>query len=268
MNELSQTILNICTENTLATMRTHPELEWAPDSYWWPGILLAWTRPFRYVPQKSDLTSSVLMEHLAENGISSSKITSVGKHHFIEMENISFVFRDKVIGDKIFLTISPHITGKAFRESGHAFVTPSCPVRKLAVFMQEIDACVPMVREACLKTYGEGLRERKEREIRFQVASVFLDDLFGGNFPKDVVSFRIADSTPGDMSLIRLTVVDSDSRFSLKRTFDIPFADRYLLPGVNWITDFIAEKGSANAAMEIFHDPDYGESVPVLRYMI
>jgi len=131
--------------------------------------------------------------------------------------------------------------------------------------MLAINESVPAAQSASLDAYQDGLRERKEREIRQQVADEYVNRLFNGDIPGEIASCTIADSVPGAMDLIRFTIRDNGVQPSSKRAFDIPFSERDRLPGPDWIRDFISEPHLLNAIMEIFDDDESGESFPILR---
>ena len=247
-------------------MRSRTNLQWAPDSYWWPGIQLAWVNPFWPGSCGKALTADQLNQRLIEFGVPAESIKKSGKHTMLELGNISFVYRDKQYKyDGPVLQMSPHIPGKKFSECGHAFVNPRCSADELVTFMLAINESVPAAQSASLDAYQDGLRERKEREIRQQVADEYFSRLFNGDIPGEIVSCTIADSVPGAMDLIRFTIRDNGVQWSSNRAFDIPFSERDSLPGPDWIRDFISDPHLLNAIMEIFDDDESGESVPVLR---
>ncbi len=266
MSNLSESIVRVCVNNTLSLMRSRTNLLWAPDSYWWPGIQLAWVNPFWPGNCGKALTSEQLNQRLIEFGIPAESIKKSGKHTLLELGNISFVYRDKQYKyDGPVLRVSPHILGKRFSECGHAFVNPNCSADELVTFMLAINESVPAARSACIDAYQEGLRERKEREIRQQVADEYAFQLFNGDIPGEIASCTIADSVPGAMDLIRFTIQDNGVQWSSKRSFDIPFSERDRLPSPDWIRDFISSPRLLNAIMEIFDDDESGESFPILR---
>ena len=247
-------------------MRSRTNLLWAPDSYWWPGIQLAWVNPFWPGNCGKALTTEQLNQRLIEFGVPAESIKKSGKHTLLELGNISFVYRDKQYKyDGPVLRVSPHILGKRFSECGHAFVNPNCSADELVTFMLAINESVPAARSACIDAYQEGLRERKEREIRQQVADEYAFQLFNGDIPGEIASCTIADSVPGAMDLIRFTIQDNGVQWSSKRSFDIPFSERDRLPSPDWIRDFISSPHLLNAIMEIFDDDESGESFPILR---
>ena len=266
MSNLSESIVRVCVNNTLSLMRSRTNLQWAPDSYWWPGIQLAWVNPFWPGNCGKALTTEQLNQRLIEFGVPAESIKKSGKHTMLELGNISFVYRDKQYKyDGPVLQVSPHIQGKKFSECGHAFVNPRCSADELVTFMLAINESVPAAQSASLDAYQDGLRERKEREIRQQVADEYFSRLFNGDSPGEIVSCTIADSVPGAMDLIRFTIRDNGVQPSSKRAFDIPFSERDRLSGPDWIRDFISDPHLLNAIMEIFDDDESGESVPVLR---
>lgn len=246
-------------------MRSRTNLQWAPDSYWWPGIQLAWVNPFLPGSCGKALTTDQLNKRLIEFGVPSESIKKSGKHTLLELGNIAFVYRDKQYKyDGPVLQVSPHIRGRKFSDCGHAFVNPKCSADELVTFMLAINESVPAAQSASLDAYQDGLRERKEREIRQQVADEYVNRLFNGDIPGEIASCSIADSVPGAMDLIRFTIRDNDVQWSPKRAFDIPFSDRDRLPSPDWIRDFISTPHLLNAIMGTFDD-ESGESVPVLR---
>lgn len=170
MNELSESIVRVCVNNTLSVMRFRTDIQWAPDTFWWPGIQQAWVRPFWPGVRRGTLSAGQLNERLVESGIPSGSIRKSGGHYILELEHISFVYWDKRYKDGSVLRVSPHIRGCKYSECGHAFVNPGCSADELVMFMLSIDRSVPAAREACIKAYWDGLRERKEQEIRQQVA--------------------------------------------------------------------------------------------------
>ena len=265
MSNLSESIVRVCVNNTLSLMRSRTNLQWAPDSYWWPGIQLAWVNPFWPGSRGKALTADQLNKRLIEFDVPAESIKKSGRHTLLELGNISFVYRDKQYKyDGQVLQMSPHIPGKKFSECGHAFVNPRCSADELVTFMLAINESVPAAQSASLDAYQDGLRERKEREIRQQVADEYFSRLFNGDIPGEIVSCTIADSVPGAMDLIRFTIRDNGVQWSSNRAFDIPFSERDSLPGPDWIRDFISDPHLLNAIMEIFDD-ESGESVPVLR---
>lgn len=266
MSNLSESIVRVCVNNTLSLMRSRTNLQWAPDSYWWPGIQLAWVNPFWPGSCGKALTADQLNQRLIEFGVPAESIKKSGRHTMLELGNISFVYRDKQYKyDGPVLQMSPHIPGKKFSECGHAFVNPRCSADELVTFMLAINESVPAAQSASLDAYQDGLRERKEREIRQQVADEYFSRLFNGDIPGEIVSCTIADSVPGAMDLIRFTIRDNGVQWSSNRAFDIPFSERDSLPGPDWIRDFISDPHLLNAIMEIFDDDESGESVPVLK---
>ena len=118
MNYLSESIVRVCVNNTLSLMRDYTNLQWTPDSYWWPGIQLAWVNPFLPGIRGESITTDQLNEKLIEFGIPAESIKKSGKHTLLELDNISFVYREKQYKyyGPVF-EVSPHIRGKKFRES-------------------------------------------------------------------------------------------------------------------------------------------------------
>lgn len=265
MDNLFESIVRVCADNTRSLMRSHINLQWTPDSYWWPGIQLAWVHPFRPGAQGNNVSADQLTKRLIELGVPAASIKKSGKHTLLELGNISFVYRDKQYkyGGPV-LQVSPHILGKRFSECGHAFVSPTCSADELVTFMLAINERVPSAQAACIDAYQDGLRERKEREIRQQVADDYANQLFNGDIPEEITSCTIADSVPGAMDLIRFTVRNNGNQWSPKRAFDIPFSERDKMPGPEWIRDFISHPHLLNAIMEIFDD-EPGESFLIMR---
>lgn len=246
-------------------MRTRTNLPWAPDSYWWSGIQLAWVHPFWPGVHGRTLTSDQLNKRLIEIGIPTESIKRFGQHTLLELDNISFVYRDKQYKyDGPGLLVSPHIPGKKYSESGHAFIKPTCSADELATFMLAINESVPAARAASLDAYHDGLRERKERENRQQVANEYVNNFFDGDLPEEIVSLTIEDSAPGAMDLIRFTIRDDASNGSPDRVLDIPFSERDRLPSPDCILDFISASHLLRAIM-LFFVSETGESFPIMR---
>lgn len=158
MKNLSELIVKTCVNNTLNLLRTRPNLQWAPDTYWWPGIQLAWVHPFLPGAHSNTLTSSdQLSKSLIELGIPSSSIKKLGKHTLVELENIAFIYREKKYKyePEPTLLVSPHILGCKFKECGHAFTSPSCDPDALAAFIYTIDQSVPVAKAACINAYND-----------------------------------------------------------------------------------------------------------------
>ena len=267
MSNLSESIVRVCAGNTLSLMRSHSDLKWARESYWWPGIQLAWVQHFWPEAIGCTLTTDQLHKKLIESGVPVESVKKSGKHIMLELDNISFVYRDKKyksVGPV--LQVSPQILGKKYSECRHAFIKPMCSVDELVTFMLAINESIPDAKSASLAAYQDGLRERKEREILQQVANEYVNQLFEGNMPGEIVSCTVTDSTPGAMDLIRLTIRDSVPQWSPRRTFDIPFSERDRMPGPDWIRQFIYDSNALSAIMELFLDEETGESVPVLRF--
>ena len=266
MSNLSEAIVGVCVNNTLSIMRSISNLQWSPDSYWWPGIQLAWLNPFRPVSQGNTLTTDQLNKRLIASGVPSESIKKSGKHTLLELDNISFVYRDKQYRhDGPVFKVSPHIRGRRFSECGHAFVNPRCSADELVTFMLAVNESIPAAQSACLEAYQDGLKERKEREILQKLAEEYVNRLFNGDVPGEIVSCTIADSVPGAMDLIRITIRNNGAQWSPDRAFDIPFCERDRLPSPDWIRDFISESHLLKAAMEVFYDDESGESCPIMR---
>ena len=176
MSNLSESIARVCAGNTLSLMRSHTNLQWTPDSYWWPGIQLAWVHPFWPGAHGSTLTTEQLNKRLIEFGVPAESIKKSGKHTMLVLDNISFVYRDKRYKyDGPVLQVSPHISGKRFSECGHAFVNPQCSADELVTFMLAINESIPAAQAASLEAYHQGLKDRMERSIRQQITSSLSD---------------------------------------------------------------------------------------------
>lgn len=267
MSNLSKAIVRVCVNNTLSLIRSHSDLQWPADSYWWPGIQLAWAQYFW--PEtlgNNTVTTDQLHKKLFESGVPIESIKKSGKHTMLVLDNISFVYRDKKykgVGPQ--LQVSPQMPGKKYNECGHSFVQPMCSADDLVTFMLAINESIPDAKTATLDAYHAGLRERKEREILQQVANEYVNRLFDGDIPGEIISCTIADSTPGAMDLIRLTIRDKDAKWSSKRTLDIPFSERDKITCPDQIRYFILDSELHNAIIEIFVDDESGDSVPILR---
>ena len=262
MISLKEKIVGDCVRNTLGTMRNRPDLQWAPEDYWWPGIQLAWLNLSwpNCLPPHKPMSADEVSRALVERGVPESAIRACGKHTRAELGNITFIYFNKRFKDgRVELRISPHINGLKFKECGHAFHSPNVGAAVIACNMLAINESVPACRTACAAAYQDGLRERKIREIKAETARTFLKDLFGGNKPDGLTGFTIADSRPGAMDLIRLRLADG-------RRFDIPFEDRDMLP-LEYVTDFISTKDTSvhSGALEIFVDEETGKRYPIAR---
>ena len=82
MSNFSESIVRVCVNNTLSLMRDYTNLQWTPDSYWWPGIQLAWVNPFLPGIRGESITTDQLNEKLIEFGIPAESIKKSGKHTF------------------------------------------------------------------------------------------------------------------------------------------------------------------------------------------
>lgn len=213
------------------------------------------------------MTAEEFNKKLVESGVPTDSIKRSGKHYILELDNISFVYREKYYKHSgTTVAVSPHFRGVKFYEGGHAYVNPDCPVDQLVSYVRAINESVPAVKSACVDAFKDGLKERKAREILQQVANVYARNLFGNNIPSEIVSCTIADSQPGAMDLIRFTVLDKGTRWP-RRIFEIPLSEKDRLPGPGWIRDFISDKTLLMARMEILVDDETGESVPIMRVL-
>ena len=267
MNTLSDAIVRVCAQDTMDLMRNRPDLQWAPESYWWPGIQLAWHQHFRTAPDGDTLTARELNDSLIRSGVPASSIRQSGKHTLVELDNISFVYRDKQFKYALdpVLQVSPQLRGTKYSECGHAFVNPRLSADETVAFMLAVDESVPAAQAASLDAYQAGLRERKIREVKQQVAKEYLDRLFQGKVPLEIESCSIADSKPGAMDLIRLNIRKKGRHGWTGRRFYIPYDDRDLIPGPEWIKECISTPVSHICRVEMFVDEDTGEVVPILR---
>lgn len=161
MESLSEMIVQTCVDNTLRLLRTNRNINWAPDTYWWPGIQLAWVHPFFPGKHSNTLTSEQLSSSLIELGVPDSSVKRQGKHTLLELNNIAFVYCDKQYKYEPgpILLVSPHILGCKFKECGHAFVSPYCDPEALAAFMITIDLSVPAAQAACVDAYNDFFKE-------------------------------------------------------------------------------------------------------------
>ena len=267
MNTPSETIVRTSVEYTLSMMRLRPDLRWDPESYWWPGIQVAWHRHFRSGQVYNDLTAGELYDSLVKFGVPASSIRKSGKHTTVELDNISFVYRDRRYKyvDGPVLQVAPHLSGKKFSECSHSFVNPGYTADETVAFMLAINENVPAVQASCIDAYQAGLRERKIREIKQQVAEDYLDKLFHGNVPQEIESCSITDSEPGAMDLIRLAIRKKGRHGWTGHRFYIPYDDRNMIPGPEWIQECISYPASHICRVEMFVDEDTGEVIPILR---
>ena len=264
MSNLSKAIVRICVNSTLSLIRSHSNLQWPADSYWWLGILQAWVQRFWPETLGSTLTTDQLHKKLFESGVPVESIKKSGKHTMLVLDNISFVYRDKKHIGPV-LQVSPQMPGKKYNECRHSFVIPMCSADDLVTVMLAINESIPDAKTATLDAYHAGLRERKEREILQQIANEYVNRLFDGEIPGEIISCTIADSTPGAMDLIRLLVRDNNAKWSTKRTLDISFSERDKITSPDQVRYFISNPELHNAIIEIFVDDESGDSVPILR---
>ncbi len=157
MNDLYESIVRSCVSNTKDLLNKYPDLQWPPEMYWWPGIQLAWVRPFSPGIRCQALTVTLLNKSLIERGVPASSIKKLGAYTLLELDNIAFVYRDRQYKyeNGPVLQISPHLLGCKFKECGHAFVSPNCSEDALAEYILMINRIIPATREACIAAYND-----------------------------------------------------------------------------------------------------------------
>lgn len=131
--------------------------------------------------------------------------------------------------------------------------------------MLAVNDSVTTAQSACVEAYHTGLKERKVREIKQQVAHDYLDKLFHGRVPEEIKFCSIVDSQPGAMDLIRIVMRKTGPQGASYSRFIIPYDHRDLLSGPELILDCIADPTPIVARMEVFIDEDTGEVIPILR---
>ena len=265
INHPATALLSRVRQSILELMRTHDNLAWAPDDYWWYGLQMQWTL-LDYLAKGDPVKENALYWALVDLDVPREWIVQRGAHTYVELDNITFVYRTRHFKSGYEpLEIAPHIKGCKFRQCGHSFIHPKGSVYKLAQRMIDLDRWIPDIKATSRQAYNDGLQERKVRDIKLQTAGVFLRDYFDGNIPESVVEYKIADSRPGAMDIIRLTVHDAGKPFWDSRYFDIPYDDREHL-GKDYVQQFLDSKNSRLGCLEMFLDDDTGERVPIIRF--
>lgn len=265
MNELTEQVLPIVRQTILDLMRVHEDISWAPDDYWWYGFQFAWTPP-DFMRQGEPIKENALYWALVDLEVPQEWIVKRGAHTYVELDNITFVYRTKHFkGGNELLEIAPHMKGLKFRQCNHSFIYPRGSVYDLAQRMIDLDRWIPEIKAAAGQALYDGQQEQKIRDIKLQTAETFLRDYFHGDLPESIVEYEIADSRPGAMDLIRLTIHDEGRPFWDPRYFDIPYDVRELLEK-DAIKDFIADLNLRLGCMEMFVDEETGDEVPVIRY--
>lgn len=225
-NELTEHVLHIVRQTILDLIRGHEDISWAPDDYWWYGLQFAWA-PFDYMRHGEPVKENALYWALLDLEVPLERIVKRGAHTYVELDNITFVYRTRHFkGGYEPLEIAPHMKGLKFRQCNHCFIHPRGSVYDLAQRMIDLDRWIPEIKTTALQANYDGQQEQKIRDIKLQNAEVFLRDHFHGDLPESIVEYEIADSRPGAMDLIRLTIHDEGRPFWDTRYFDIPYDDR------------------------------------------
>lgn len=260
------TLISISTSAIRDFMRTHSLPQWAPEDYWWFGLMHAWGYPGHRFGGGRHIAVQELNRALSDLGVPETAVRKPGMHTILELDNIAFVYREKRFKDgRSIFRIAFHRKGEKFGRCGHSFIEPDWSAPELARYLVDVDRAIPALKTACLQAYADGLKESRIREIKRETARVFLLDLFGGELPPGVVGYEIADSTPGAVDLIRLVIHDEGTPFWRTRLFDIPYDDRDLLQ-TDSVQYFLNDSGLQFGALELFEDEDTGERIPTICY--
>ena len=266
MNKQKEQVLTVVRQTILDLMRDHQNISWAPDEYWWYGVQFAWTPLDYFRRQGEPVKENDLYWALIDLDVPRSCITKRGAHTYVELDNITFVYRTRHFKNGYEpLEIAPHMKGLKFRQCGHSFIQPRGSVYEWAQRMIDLDRWIPEIKEVATQACYDGMQEQKIREIKLETARVFLLDFFKGELPSAIMAYEISDSTPGACDLIRLTIHDEGTPFWKTRLFDIPYDMRdYLL--ADDVQTFIDECGLQFGALEMFEDEETGIKYPITSY--
>ena len=266
MEEFNNRACEMAEHVILDFMRTHNLPQWPPEDYWWFALIHIWASAWTRVRNGAPLTVRALNRALLDLGDGEKEIRKQGAHTYLELDNLTFVYREKTFKDgRVAFKIAPHLKGAAFGKCGHTFLDVHGSALELAQRLIDTDRIIPDLKTVCVRAYWKGLQERQIREHRDETAGEFLKDFFHGALPTGVVQYEIADSTPGAADLIRLVVHDEGTPFWRVRLFDIPFDIRGFLQA-DYVQSFIEQPDLQFGALELYADDETGENIPVARY--
>lgn len=263
MSSLSDYVNHTVESCILDCLRWHPETNWDENTCWWLGFQMVWTE-LRYVDADNRVTESCLNIALRKLGVPESSFRKPGAHTYVDLDNVSFVYRTKIYKDGTpRLLVAPHLKGLKFNQCGHSFISAVGDIQLFAEYMLELDKCIPEAGAIAKKAYYQGKQEQRLRDIKYQAAGAWLNEYFHGEMPKGYVSYCIADSKPGAMDIIRLNF-QKDGYYQY-RVFDIPYEFRDLLQ-MDGVMDFVNDLDLRMGSLEMFVDEETGEKIPITRY--
>lgn len=262
----TDTLCAVARNAIMSLVRTHNLPLWSEEDYWWFGLTNAWSTPWWPTAGTKPVSGQALRQALLGLGIPESSFHKPGAHTILELDNLSFVYREKRFKNgRVAFRIAPHKKGVGFGRCGHSFMDAYGSALDWAQCLVEMDRAVPALKSSGIQAFKDGLQERRIREIKLETARVFLLDFFKGELPSAIVAYEISDSAPGACDLIRLTIHDEGTPFWRTRLFDIPYEMRnYLL--ADDVQTFIDECGLQFGALEMFEDEETGIKYPITSY--
>lgn len=226
MSTTQEQLINISTKAIRDFVRTGTLPQWAPEDYWWFGFIHAWGMVWRDLSKEHPLTVAAFERALKDLELDDSEIHGRGAHKYLELDNITFVYRDRHYKNgSSLLKIAPQIKGKKFSECAHPFIFPYGFALDLALYLLEIDRTIPALKEACLQAYYDGLCERRVREIKHKIAEERIREYFGGTMPECIISIIIRDSTPGAADRVHVVINGRGAPIWKTLVIDIPYDD-------------------------------------------
>lgn len=263
MTSLSDHVNHIVESSILDCLRWHPETNWDENTCWWLGFQMIWGEQ-GYADAYNRVTESCLNIALRKLGVPESSFRKPGAHTYVDLDNVSFVYRTKIYKDGTRrLLVAPHLKGLKFNQCGHSFISAMGDTQLFARYMLDLDKCIPEARIAARKAFYQGKQEQKVRDIKYQAAGAWLNEFFHGEMPEGYIGYCIADSKPGAMDIIRLAFEKEGSPYN--RYFDIPYEFRDFLQ-MDGVMEFANDPDLRMGSLEMFVDEVTGEKVPVTRY--
>lgn len=263
MTSLSDHVNHIVESSILDCLRWHPETNWDENTCWWLGFQMVWGEQ-GYADAYNRVTESCLNIALRKLGVPESSFRKPGAHTYVDLDNVSFVYRTKIYKDGTRrLLVAPHLKGLKFNQCGHSFISAMGDTQLFARYMLDLDKCIPEARIAARKAFYQGKQEQKVRDIKYQAAGAWLNEYFHGEMPEGYIGYCIADSKSGAMDIIRLAFEKEGSPYN--RYFDIPYEFRDFLQ-MDGVMEFANDPDFRMGSLEMFVDEVTGEKVPVTRY--
>lgn len=263
MTSLSDHVNHNVESSILDCLRWHPETNWDENTCWWLGFQMVWGEQ-GYADAYNRVTESCLNIALRKLGVPESSFRKPGAHTYVDLDNVSFVYRTKIYKDGTRrLLVAPHLKGLKFNQCGHSFISAMGDTQLFARYMLDLDKCIPEARIAARKAFYQGKQEQKVRDIKYQAAGAWLNEYFHGEMPEGYIGYCIADSEPGAMDIIRLAFEKEGSPYN--RYFDIPYEFRDFLQ-MDGVMVFANDPDLRMGSLEMFVDEVTGEKVPVTRY--